>query len=66
MYILTRDLLVPVGGQNISRHTKSICASFWVGCVLTANKLVEDSNGIELRPPLLGDLGSLDLFCIRV
>lgn len=37
-----------------------------VDCVYAANELLQDSNGIEPKPPFLVDLGSVVLFRIGV
>lgn len=47
--VYTDNVLAPVAGQNISRFQL-------LGCVLTANKLLQGLNRTEPRPPLLGNL----------
>lgn len=47
-------------------HMKAICSSCWVNCALKANEPLQGLNGIQPRPPLPDDLGSVVLFRISV
>lgn len=46
-------------------HIRAICCGFQIGCVLTAEQLLQACNRMKPRPALLGDLGSIGLFHIR-
>lgn len=43
------------GSSTFGQMNKAICSGCCVGCVFTANKPLWGSNGIEPRPPLLGN-----------
>lgn len=67
-YIKVRDCFVhtdrvPVARQNISGLFVQTC---WAGCVVTANRPLRGWNRNEPRSTLLGELGSVILFHIRV
>lgn len=47
-----------LGGSCKIAYINTICLRCWFSCVLTAKEPLQGSNGIDLRPPLLCDLGS--------